>query len=71
MVSRNGADNRIEANVLETQVALPTAAQGRHHLLEWQHRRDVVRLEAKARDDPRQCDAPALTCEIGLGVLLG
>jgi hypothetical protein len=49
---------------------LPTPAQGRHHLLERQHRRDVVRFEAKARNDPSECDAPALTSEIGLGVLL-
>ena len=42
-----------------------------HHLLERQHRRHVVGLEAQPRDDPRQGETAALAREIGLGVLLG
>ena len=70
MAARDGAYDRIQADALKTDVALTTPTQGGRHLLERQHRRDVVRLEAKARDDPCQRDAPALTSKIGLGVLL-
>jgi hypothetical protein len=70
VVTRDGADDRVKANVLEAEIALPSPAQRRRNLLEGQHRRDVVRLEAKAGDDPRERDTASLASEVGLGVLL-
>jgi hypothetical protein len=63
----DGADDRVQRDLLDPKLGLAGPAERGHDLLERQHRRHVVGLRAQARDDPRQRPPPALTIEVGLG----
>jgi len=66
----DAAYDRIQADRLKAEVPLATAPEGSNYLLERQHRRDIVRLEAQTRRNPRECATPALAREVRLYVLL-
>jgi hypothetical protein len=64
------AYDRVQADRLKAEIAFAAAAEGGDHLLERQHRRDIVRLEAQTRHNPREGTTPALAREVRLYVLL-
>jgi hypothetical protein len=66
----DAAYDRVQADRPKAEVPFAAAAEGGNHLLERQHRRDIVRLEAQTRRNPREGATPALAREVRLYVLL-